>query len=190
MFERFTKAARDVVKGTFEYVEPGGGGGQVVEPEHLLLALLDGEGGRGSFALTALGLGERGKESVRQALREARRRAGLSQADADALAGLGIDVAEIVARVESVHGVGAMAGDRQDKRWWSGRPSFGRGAKDVLERSLRVALAQRDRHIGDEHILLALTVAPGVPAEVLADHGVTYASLVRVLYGGGEAKAG
>jgi hypothetical protein len=30
-----------------------------------------------------------------------------------------------------------------------------------------------------------------VPAEVLADHGVTYASLVRVLYGGGgEARAG
>ncbi|MBR8643701.1 peptidase [Streptomyces tuirus] len=189
MFERFTKDARDVVKGAFEQVE-GGGEGQCVEPEHLLLALLDREGSRGSFALSALGLGER-RESVRQALREARRRAGLSQAEADALAGLGIDVTEIVARVEEVHGVGAMSGDRQDKRWWSGRPSFGRGAKDVLERSLRVALAQRDRRVGDEHILLALTVRPGVPAEVLADHGVTYESVVRVLYGGGgEAKAG
>lgn len=58
MFERFTKDARSVVKGAFEYVE-GGGGGQVVEPEHLLLALLDREGSRGSFALAALGLGER-----------------------------------------------------------------------------------------------------------------------------------
>ncbi|WP_030901819.1 Clp protease N-terminal domain-containing protein [Streptomyces sp. NRRL S-474] len=190
MFERFTKDARDVVKSAFEYVEGDGGGGQCVEPEHLLLALLDREGSRGSLALSALGLGER-RESVRQALREARRRAGLSQADTDALAGLGIDVAEIVARVEQVHGVGAMAGDRQDKRWWSGRPSFGRGAKDVLERSLRVALAQRDRHIGDEHILLALAVRPGVPADVLADHGVTYGSLMGVLYGsGGEAEAG
>ncbi|MFJ8462452.1 Clp protease N-terminal domain-containing protein [Streptomyces swartbergensis] len=188
MFERFTKDARGVVKGAFEYVE-GGGGGQVVEPEHLLLALLDREGSRGSFALIALGLGER-RGSVRQALGAARRRAGLSQAETDALAGLGIDVEEIVARVEEVHGPGAMAGDRKDKGWWSGRPSFGRGAKDVLERSLRVALAQRDRHIGDEHILLALTMRPGVPAEVLADHGVTYESLVRVLYGGGEAKAG
>ncbi|CAM5341121.1 hypothetical protein SPURM210S_03036 [Streptomyces purpurascens] len=113
---------------------------------------------------------------MRQAVREARRRAGLSQADADALAGLGIDVAEIIARVEEVHGVGAMSGDRKDKGWWSGRPSFGRGAKGVLEHSLRVALAQRDRHIGDEHILLALTMRPGVPAEVLADHGVTVQS--------------
>ncbi|MFC9505846.1 Clp protease N-terminal domain-containing protein [Streptomyces sp. NPDC057002] len=187
MFERFTKDARGVVKSAFEYVE--GGDGQSVEPEHLLLALLDREGSRGSFALTSLGLGER-RESVRQALRQARRRAGLSQADTDALAGLGIDVAEIVARVEEMHGVGAMSGARKEKGWWSGRPSFGRGAKGVLEHSLRVALAQRDRHIGDEHILLALTMRPGVPAEVLADHGVTYESLVRVLYGGGEAKAG
>lgn len=189
MFERFTKDARSVVKGAYAYVE-GGGGGQVVEPEHLLLALLDREGSRGSFALAALGLAEQ-RESVRQALGEARRRAGLSQAETDALAGLGIDVEEIIARVEEVHGVGAMAGDRKDKGWWSGRTSFGRGAKDILERSLRVALAQRDRHIGDEHILLAMTVCPGVPAEVLADHGVTYESLVRVLYGsGGETKAG
>ncbi|MFE7901776.1 Clp protease N-terminal domain-containing protein [Streptomyces sp. NPDC057424] len=190
MFERFTKDARDVVKSAYEYVDGSEGGGQCVEPEHLLLALLDREGGRGSFALRALGLGERG-ESVREALSEARRRAGLTQAETDALAGLGIDVQEIVARVEEAHGVGALAGDRKGKRWWPGRTSFGRGAKEVLECSLRVALAQRDRYIGDEHILLALAMRPGVPAEVLADHGVTYESLVRVLYGsGGEAKAG
>ena len=187
MFERFTKDARAVVKGAFEHVE--GGGGQPVDPEHLLLALLDREGSRGSFALAALGLAE-GRESVRQALREARRRAGLSQAEADALAGLGIDVVEIVSRVEEVHGVGAMSGDRKGKAGRSGRSPFSRDAKEVLERSLRVALAQRDRHIGDEHILLALTLRPGVPAEVLADHGATYESLTRVLYGGGEAKAG
>ena len=190
MFERFTKDARDVVKSAYAHVDGGGEGGAVVEPEHLLLALLDREGSRGSFALAALGLGER-RESVREALREARRRAGLPPAETAALAGMGSDVDENVARVEEAHGVGALAGDRKDKRWWSGRTSFGRGAKDVLESSLRVALAQRDRHIGDEHILLALTLRPGVPAEILADHGVTYEHLVRVLYGsGGEAKAG
>ncbi|MFG2797364.1 peptidase [Streptomyces pseudovenezuelae] len=186
MFERFTKDARAVVQGAVEHAERAGAGS--VDAEHLLLALLDREAGRASFALAALGLAERG-DAVREALGEARRRAGLSQADAEALAGLGIDVSEIVARVEEAHGVGAMSGDRKDKGW-SGRRSFGRGAKETLEKALRIAVARRDRHIGDEHILLALTVRPGVSGEVLADHGVTYESVVRVLYGGGEAKAG
>jgi ATP-dependent Clp protease ATP-binding subunit ClpA len=186
MFERFTKDARDLVRGAVEHAERSEA--RSVEAEHLLLALLDRQASRGSFALAALGLPER-REAVRAALVEARRRAGLSQAEADALAGLGIDVSEIVARVEEVHGVGAMSGDRKDRAWWSGRRSFGRGAKEVLEKALRIAVSRRDRHIGDEHILLALTARPGVPAEVLADHGVTYESVIRVLYGGGEEKA-
>ncbi|GGW33501.1 peptidase [Streptomyces lucensis JCM 4490] len=183
MFERFTKDARAVVKGAFEHAEAGGA--RVVDAEHLLLALLDREGSRASFALSALGLAER-REGVRRALAQAQRHAGLTRADADALAGLGIDVSEIVARVEEAHGVGAMSGER---RGWGRRPGrrpgFGRGAKDVLERSLRVALARGDRHIGDEHLLLALTALPGVSGEVLADVGVTYASVTRVLYGVG-----
>ncbi|MFG2551836.1 Clp protease N-terminal domain-containing protein [Streptomyces sp. NPDC048581] len=187
MFERFTKDARAVVTGAVEHAERGGA--QAVDAEHMLLALLDREGSRASFALAALG-GGNWPESVRTALGEARRRGGLSQAEAEALAGLGIDVGEIVARVEEAHGVGAMSGDRKDKRWWSGHRSFSRGAKEVLEQALRIAVARRDRHVGDEHILLAMTSRPGVPAEVLADHGVTYESLTRVLYGGGEAKAG
>ncbi|WP_033282108.1 Clp protease N-terminal domain-containing protein [Streptomyces sp. NRRL F-525] len=188
MFERFTKDARAVVRGAVEHRERSGPGS--VDPEHLLLALLDRRGSRASFALTALGLApEERKESVRQALGDARRRAGLSQAEADALAGLGIDVSEIVARVEEVHGVGAMSGDGKFKESWSGRRAFSRGAKNVLEKSLRIAVAHRDRHIGDEHLLLALTILPGVPGEVLADHGVTHEAVTRVLYGGGEARA-
>ncbi|MEY9994179.1 ATP-dependent Clp protease ATP-binding subunit ClpA [Streptomyces sp. V4I8] len=187
MFERFTKDARAVVTGAVAHAERGGAA--CVDAEHLLLSLLDREGSRASFALASLGGGAR-LESVRRQLGEARRRGGLSQAEADALAGLGIDVGEIVARVEEAHGVGALSGGREDKGWWSGRRSFSREAKDVLERALRIAVARRDRHIGDEHILLALTSRPGVPAEALADHGVSYESVTRVLYGGGEAKAG
>ncbi|MGC9379651.1 Clp protease N-terminal domain-containing protein [Streptomyces sp. MH13] len=186
MFERFTKDARAVVQGAVEQAE--GARAQTVDAEHLLLALLDRGGSRASFALSALGVGER-EEEVRQALAEARRRAGLTRAETEALAGLGIDVSEIVARVEEAHGVGAMSGDRKDRRWWSGHRSFSKDAKEVLEQALRAAVARRDRHIGDEHILLALTVRPGVPAEVLADHGVTHESLTRVLGGAGEACA-
>jgi ATP-dependent Clp protease ATP-binding subunit ClpA len=189
MFERFTKDARAVAQAAVEHCEQSGV--RSVDREHLLLALLDREASRTSFALAALGLRPENKESVRQALADARRRAGLSQAESDALAGLGIDVSRIVARVEEVHGVGAMSGDRKDKGWWSGRRTFGRDAKQIVEKSLRTAIARGDRHIGDEHILLALTARPGVSAEILADHGVTHESLIRVLFGGGgEAKAG
>ncbi|GAB3007390.1 Clp protease N-terminal domain-containing protein [Streptomyces pseudoechinosporeus] len=187
MFERFTKDARAVVLGAVDHAERMGA--ETVEEGHLLLSLLDREGSRGSFALASLGL-DRQKESVKEALAEVRRRGGLSRADADALSGLGIDVAEIVSRVEEAHGVGALGGDKKDKRWWSGHRTFTRGAKDTLEKSLRIAVGRRDRHIGDEHILLALTALPGVAAEALADHGVTYETVTRVLYGGGEAKAG
>ncbi|MFH8287779.1 Clp protease N-terminal domain-containing protein [Streptomyces antibioticus] len=190
MFERFTKDARAVVRGAVDHCAEAGG--RTVGAEHLLLALLDREASRASFALAALGLADR-KDAVRTALEETRRRAGLSRAETEALAGLGIDVSEIVSRVEEAHGVGAMAGDGRTgdgkagaRR--SGRPGFGREAKGVLEQSLRMALARRERHIGDEHLLLAMTVRPGPTAEVLADHGITHASLTRVL-GGGEAKA-
>ncbi|MEV0220168.1 Clp protease N-terminal domain-containing protein [Streptomyces sp. NPDC050704] len=195
MFERFTKDARAAVLGAVGHAERLGAG--TVEEQHLLLALLDREGSRASFALASLGLAGR-RESVERALAEARRRGGLSRADTDALSGLGIDVSEIVSRVEDAHGEGALEAEGKSggrgKGWLSGfvgghRP-FTRGAKDLLTESLRIALAQRDRRIGDQHLLLALTARPGVPAEVLADHGVTYASLRRVLYGGGEAKAG
>ncbi|MFE5258990.1 Clp protease N-terminal domain-containing protein [Streptomyces coelicoflavus] len=188
MFERFTKDARAVVQGAVEHAEEARAG--TVEPEHLLLALLDREGSRASFALAALGVDEH-RDAVRRELREVRRRAGLSQAETEALAGLGIDVSEIVARVEEAHGAGAMSvGDRKSGRRRSGHRSFSRGAKEVLEKALRVAVARRERHIGDEHLLLALAVRPGVPAEVLADHGVTHESLTRVLGdGGGQACA-
>ncbi|MFH8223436.1 Clp protease N-terminal domain-containing protein [Streptomyces sp. NPDC018057] len=182
MFERFTEDARAVVRGAVGHAESGGA--RSVDAEHLLLALLDREGSRASFALAALGL-DAHKEDVRRELGEARRRAGLSRADTDALADLGIDVLAIVSRVEAAHGVGAMSGDRDDEGWWSGRRPFSRDAKRALEKALRMAVARRDRRIGDEHLLLALAARPGVPCEVLADHGVTYTALTRVLYGEG-----
>ncbi|MDT0566654.1 Clp protease N-terminal domain-containing protein [Streptomyces sp. DSM 3412] len=191
MFERFTKDARAVVLGAVQHAERARAG-EVTE-EHLLLSLLDREASRASFALGALGLAERERrDSVERALAEARRRGGLSRADTDALSGLGIDLSEIVSRVEEAHGAGALdsGGEGRRRRRSSGRRPFTRDAKDVLTRSLRTAHAHRDRHIGDEHLLLALTTRPGVPAEVLADHGVTYEALERVLYGVGEAEAG
>ncbi|WP_097866042.1 Clp protease N-terminal domain-containing protein [Streptomyces sp. rh34] len=194
MFERFTRGARATVKGAVGQAERGGA--DSVTEEHLLLALLEQEGGRASFAVTALGLRDR-RASLEASFAGARRRGGLTKADTDALAGIGIDIGAIVSRVEGAHGEGALATGRGGHRWWwSGHRPFTPGAKTVLEKSLRVALGRGDRFIGEEHLLLALTAMPGVVADVLAEHGATYATVQRALYGPGadggqgQAKAG
>ncbi|MBK3590647.1 peptidase, partial [Streptomyces sp. MBT57] len=98
------------------------GAGSVTE-EHLLLALLEQEGSRASFAVAALGLHGR-RASLEASFAEARRRGGLTKADTDALAGIGIDVGAIVDRVEGAHGEGALAAGRSGRRWWSGHRPF------------------------------------------------------------------
>ncbi|MFF0056256.1 Clp protease N-terminal domain-containing protein [Streptomyces microflavus] len=192
MFERFTQGARATVKSAVGHAERVGAGS--VTEEHLLLALLEQEGSRASFAVAALGLHGR-RASLEASFAEARRRGGLTKADTDALAGMGIDVGAIVDRVEGAHGEGALVTGRSGRRWWSGHRPFTPGAKSILEKSLRVALGRGDRFIGEEHLLLALTAAPGVVADVLAEHGATYATVHRALYGPeadgqGHAKAG
>ncbi|MEE1791816.1 Clp protease N-terminal domain-containing protein [Streptomyces sp. BE308] len=187
MFERFAKGARATVTGAVTQAERAGA--DLVTEEHLLLSLLERKGSRASFAVTALGLTDR-RASVAASLADARRRGGLTRADTDALAGIGIDVAEIVSRIEGAHGEGALAGDRGSRRWWSGHRAFTPGAKAVLEKSLRIALGRGDRVIGEEHLLLALTATPGVVADVLAEHGATYATVERALYGDGAEGGG
>lgn len=190
MFERFTKNAREVVRGAVGHAERAAH--PSVGAEHLLLSLLDRQGTRASAALADLGV-DRRREALCEALEETRRCGGVSRADAQALAGLGVDVAEIVARVEEAHGAGALAaGSGPRRRRPAGRRPFDRGARGVLERSLRSAVARGDRHIGDEHILLALTIGPGVVADVLAEHGASWADVERVLVAGsaGRAEAG
>ncbi|MEV5203339.1 Clp protease N-terminal domain-containing protein [Streptomyces sp. NPDC053720] len=184
MFERFTRSAREVVTGAVAHAERTDAAS--VTEEHLLLALLDRQEGRAAFAAASLGLVDR-RASVEAELATARRHGGLTRADTDALAGLGIDVTEIVARVEEAHGEGAL--DRARRRGARRRP-FGRGAKGILTRALRIAAGRGDRFIGDEHLLLALTACPGVAAEVLAAHGATYGTVNRALYGGAEEGEG
>lgn len=185
MFERFTKGARATVTGAVTHAERAGAGS--VTEEHLLLALLDQEGGRASFVLAALGLVDR-RASVESALADARRRGGMTRADADALAGIGIDLTAIVDRVEEAHGEGALEGEGEGRRRWTGNRPFTREAKGILEKSLRIALGRGDRFIGEEHLLLALTASSGVVADVLAEHGATYGTVDRALYGDGGAQ--
>ncbi|RDG39425.1 Clp protease N-terminal domain-containing protein [Streptomyces corynorhini] len=181
MFERFTEVARGVVTGAVVHSERLGA--DEITEEHLLLALLDRRGTRASFALAALGVGDR-REALEAALAESRRRGGLSKADAAALAGIGIDLGEVVSKLEEAHGEGAMRSAGRRGRHWTGHRPFVPGAKAVLTSALRIARGRGDRHIGDEHLLLALAAHRGVVAEALADHGATYTAVERAMYGG------
>ncbi|MFJ4341551.1 Clp protease N-terminal domain-containing protein [Streptomyces sp. NPDC088915] len=178
MFERFTKGARAAVTGAVAVAEREGA--SAVTEEHLLLALLDAEDTRAAFVLRALGTTER-RASLEAALAAARRRGGLSAVEVDALADLGIDVTRIVARVEETHGTGALAAGPDARGRGAKRRPFTRESKKVLEQSLRVCLGRREKAIGDEHLLLALTARPGVVSETLADHGVTYTAVEHAL---------
>ena len=145
MFERFTRAARDVAVSAQE--EAAELGHDRIGTEHLLLGVAAaGDDG----ILASLGV-------ERAALRAtvANERGG--ELDAAALATIGIDLDAVRRSVEESFGPGALAGRRRCRR--GGHPGhvpFSPRAKRALERSLREALAQGERHIGPEHILLGL----------------------------------
>ena len=83
---------------------------------------------------------------------------------AQALDGLGVDLAEVRRRVEEIIGRGQHAP--------SGHIPFTPRAKKVLELSLREALDLGHDYIGTEHILLGIVrEGQGVAAQVLAAHG-------------------
>ncbi|MFJ9938751.1 Clp protease N-terminal domain-containing protein [Streptomyces erythrochromogenes] len=182
MFERFTRDARSTVTGAV--AEARQARAATVTEEHLLLSLL------ALGALDPLGVD---RAAVTADLAAARRRGGMSRADEEALAGLGIDLTEIVSRIEETHGEGALAAPSPRRRTLGSslRSALGRaeqdgggsrhvpfteGSKKVLEQSLRIALGRKDHHIGTLHLLLALLSRPGTVSEVLTDHGITYAT--------------
>ncbi|MGW0390971.1 Clp protease N-terminal domain-containing protein [Streptomyces sp. NPDC003042] len=185
MFERFTPDARDAVTGAA--TEARRAGAATVTEEHLLLSLMT------LGALDPLGVDG---PALAADLAASRRRGGMSRADEQALAGLGIDLTEVVTRIEETHGAGALSPAAPRRRTLGssirsalGRPPdpgrrhvpFTQGSKKVLEQSLRIALGRHDDHIGTLHLLLALLSRPGTVSEVLTDHGVTYATAETAL---------
>ncbi|MBB5954655.1 ATP-dependent Clp protease ATP-binding subunit ClpA [Saccharothrix tamanrassetensis] len=160
--ERFTREARQAVRDAV--VEAQRAHANEIGPEHLLLALLDAP------VLASFDV----PRSVLEAdLREARRKGGLSEADAEALKGLGIDVDQIVASVERSLGEGALAAEPPAKRRLFRLP-FNAAAKKTLERSLVEARELGHRTLGREHLVLALLSGRGLVAEVLGARGVSY----------------
>ena len=161
MLERFTKPARRVVEAAVEHAHEARAAR--VRPEHVFVSLLAEGDSLAVRVLTDLGappdriLGE-------VDARRDRYLDGLGDEDAEALATIGIDLEEVLRRV--------------DPEPEQGRPRvrtrFSREAKKALELSLREAIALHHNYIGTEHILLGLARA-GDPLvrDSLAAVGVT-----------------
>ena len=175
MFEKFTAEARlAVVEAQIVARESGS---VEIGPSHLLAGLVK----TGVEVLAELGVSA---DDIAAELARTRRRGGVSDADAEALTEFGIDVEQIVERVEQTHGEGALAGRSGPAK--RGHIPFTAQSKKTLELSLKEAVRLGDRHLGEEHILLALAQQRGTD-EVLGRHGADYATLRRVVQ---QRKAG
>jgi ATP-dependent Clp protease ATP-binding subunit ClpA len=161
MFERFTDAARQAVAAAEEESRDLNSG--YIGTEHLLIAVAAERQGLGGRILRDLGAAP---DDLRD---DARRHAGPSAIDPDALATLGIDFDEVKRRVEKTFGPGALARGRECK----GHVPFAPAAKKSLELSLRSALSLGDKFIGSEHILLGVARADnGMAAQILRERGI------------------
>jgi ATP-dependent Clp protease ATP-binding subunit ClpA len=144
MLERFTKPARSVVEAATRIASESTA--SQVRPEHLFAGLLEDEE---CVAVRVLGGLGADLDRLRGELERRRRRYvdGLDAEDAEALAAIGIDLDEVVRRID--RNLGGRSVVRR-------RPRFGRDAKKVLELALREAVALRHGYIGTEHLLLGL----------------------------------
>jgi ATP-dependent Clp protease ATP-binding subunit ClpA len=169
MFERFTDKARKVVGLALAQAKEQGD--DQIRLVHMLygLAAADGVAAR---ALTALGVDAAAVE------REIGRASGAppgstgsrdeaTDADAEALAAIGIDLDEIRRRIEESFGPGALERVPLTPRGplnWTGRLPLNDQAKLALALSLKQARALHHNYIGTEHVLLGvLRVAERYP---------------------------
>jgi ATP-dependent Clp protease ATP-binding subunit ClpA len=167
MFNQFARAARLAVLEAVREAEAGRASS--VTDEHLLLALVNQEATTSSDWLRTAGVTA---SKVDAAFREAERKAGLTDADAARLlAELGIDLDEVVGRVEQALGENVLAGPAGPRR---NRVPFAPSAKDVLRGALDQARSLRQKALRDEHLLLALAADDGVAGQLLAAHGLGY----------------
>jgi len=142
MFERFTKEARSAVEHAVVLAREAGAA--EVRPGHVIASLFSEEG---STAERALGADAAGQVMAALAEQRARLADGLDGDDADALQLLGIDLHDVVRRMD------ALGGRARSRR---GHLSFSRAAKKSLELSLREAIRLGDGFIGTEHLLLGI----------------------------------
>ncbi|GMA85652.1 hypothetical protein GCM10025868_09020 [Angustibacter aerolatus] len=168
MLERFTARARAAVTAAEPLARQEGAAS--ITGRHLLLAVVADPGSGAAQVLAGLGLPP---DAVRSVLGppDAVGPAGLSAADAAALQGLGIDVADVARRFEQQHGTPLGGPSRRPTR----RPRLDRTARAALAHAVHTAQQARHGAIGTEHVLLGVLHEQG-PDGPLAVRGATEAA--------------
>lgn len=163
MFERFTRNAREAVVwaqelGRRDHVDQ-------IESGYLLLGATHVEASVAARALARLGIEQ-------ASLAECVRTLDADALDADALAGIGVDLEAVRAQVEATFGPGALdtPADGPGRRPRAeGRPKgripFDPAAKKMLELSLREAVRLHHKGIDTGHLLLAASRLDGATAQ-------------------------
>jgi ATP-dependent Clp protease ATP-binding subunit ClpA len=177
MFEHFAAAARAAVVDA--HARARDERAARITEDHLLAALLAGP--RAGRLLTAVGLDPEQVPGILADVAAARRRGGLGDADARALADLGIDLDQVVAAVERNLGADALAAAGPSAGRGRRRLTVSPGLREVLGTAVRRARALGDRELRAEHLLLAVVGRRDAAAEALAARGVTTATLLAAL---------
>ena len=168
MVTRFTPAIRAVVARAYEQAVREGS--PEIGEAHLFEALLDDD--IGAVLLEAVA-GDEVRMRVVAEIEQARRTGGLTAAEADALAGLGVDVGALVGRIEGQLGADALAGPGTGRQGrWPRLVLSGTVLRAFDEAEHQVGVAG-GRTMGIEHLALGIVSTPCLLSESLARRGIT-----------------
>jgi ATP-dependent Clp protease ATP-binding subunit ClpA len=163
MFERFTRSAREAIVSAQELARRDGA--RAIESGYLLLGAVQAPSSYAARALARLGVQP-------TSLAECVRSLGADVLDAQALAGIGVDLEAVRAQVEATFGTGALDAPTDDPACRSGadtrrggRMPFDPSAKKMLELSLREAIRFASGGIDTGHLLLAAARVDGATAQ-------------------------
>ena len=148
MFERFTDAARSAVTTAVEHARQHGH--PDVSAGDLLLGTIADDDEVASRVVRSFGIDP---AAVAAQLQDE------DPHDADALAGIGVDLDAVRRRAEQAFGPGALDRPRRQRRtrFGSGHLPLSPESKSALEQALRAAVAERHHYLGTGHLLLGLT---------------------------------
>jgi ATP-dependent Clp protease ATP-binding subunit ClpA len=181
---KFTSSAAAVIVDALERARAEGT--SQIREEHLFAALLGNPDSRP--LLGRLG-GPDEAATVWAEVREARRRGGISASEKEALADLGIDMDDVVARVEAQLGEGALdSTGAPARRGW--RASMSPETAAMLNAAQRQKAARGDRDFTARHLVLGMLAQPGPFADALRARGITVATALEAMSGDGSRGAG